>query len=142
MAEHTGRLHFDRCDLLQCLHVNVMLYELRLDLLVLGENDHLYDHVRLLVGTEATIQRIQFAGCDEALLQQPADDVERLCPLERTLTDRISLLTMRHLVLELDQMTWHGVHLGHQLQSVIGLHNHLVQSVRELLHLFGIETNR
>lgn len=67
MAEHSSRLHFDRRHFSDRLHMQIVLRELILDVIVLCQNNHLNDDIGFFLSTQATIQRVQFTDSEEAL---------------------------------------------------------------------------
>lgn len=67
VAQHPGRLHLNGCHLSDRLHMEVMLGEFIANVIVLGQNDHLDDHVGFLLGAQPPIQRIQLADGQKSL---------------------------------------------------------------------------
>lgn len=67
VAKYACGLHLDGRHLSDCLHVQVVFGQLVADVIVLGQNHHLHDHVGLLLRPQATIQGVQLAHCQESL---------------------------------------------------------------------------
>lgn len=76
MAQHTGWLHLNGCHLGYGLHVQIMLGQFVPYLIVLRNDDHLDNHIGLLLRPEASIKWIQFAYSQKTLRVMRSERLE------------------------------------------------------------------
>ena len=134
LGEHGGRLDQDGTDLLAGGQVDPLVSHQSLHLHILGQHDHLHDHLGLPDGGDPPVEGVQLAGGDVLLQQQFGDDVERLGPHEGTPASWNSLGASRHDGLLAHPLLGHQVELRHQHGAVLG-HAQLVHQLTELLGL-------
>ena len=117
--------------------MDALVSQQSLDVHILGQHNHLHDHLGLPDGGDPPVEGVQLAGGDVLLQQQFGDDVEGLGPHEGTAPSRDSLSCSRHEALLTHPLLGHEVELRHQHGAVLG-HAQLVQQLAELLRLLEV----
>lgn len=67
MTQDPRWLHLNRSHIGDRLHVQIMFSEFVPNIVVFGQDDHLYHDIGFLLRTQATIQRVQFTDGEESL---------------------------------------------------------------------------